>query len=450
MRPLTVDGVRQLFVDDGMIEETKGVVRTLNQPAKYAGNPILRASPPWERDAGFVGTVMRDDQDEVFKAWYQGWFYDSYPACYAVSKDGINWHKPELGLCEVYDSSANNRVLNNACVPNVIFEPHDPDSERRYKILFWDQSLPRRPKAASVSVAFSPDGIHWTQHPGNPVLVGTGDTHTLFGWDESIGKYVAYIRPGRPDDGGPYVRLIGRSVSDDFVNWTAPEVVLEPQDDEPDLEFYAMPVFKYEGLYLGMPWTYHTYPEEPNPRRAGTMDIQLAASRDGIEWARVGNGRSFIPLGPPGSNDQGMLAGAKEPVRVGNELWFYYSASDGDHGSTLRNARGMLAKLRLDGFVSMDAGDDVGTVLTKPFLCSGGSLYLNADARGGTIAVALLAESGAQFEDFRMIDCAMFDADSVRHWVTWRDHISLDHLAGKLVRLKFYLRSARLFSFSVE
>ena len=43
---------RQLFIDDGAIAETRGIARTLNQPVKYAGNPILRPSMPWERDAG--------------------------------------------------------------------------------------------------------------------------------------------------------------------------------------------------------------------------------------------------------------------------------------------------------------------------------------------------------------------------------------------------------------
>ena len=62
---------------------------------------------------------------------------------------------------------------------------------------------------------------------------------------------MAYVRPGRDADKGINRRLIGRSVSDDFTTWSEPEVVLQPDDDEPDLEFYNMPVFKYEGLYLG-------------------------------------------------------------------------------------------------------------------------------------------------------------------------------------------------------
>ena len=449
MAPIKLNGNRQLLIDDGVIDEVNGLTQVLNQPTPYAGNPILRPSPPWEHDVGFLGTVVRDDTD-TFRAWYQSWVDESYPACYATSEDGIHWHKPELGIHEVSGSTANNRILNEACVPNVIIEPNDPDPARRYKMLYWDFSIPRKPGWASASVAFSPDGIHWTEHPGNPILTGTGDTHTVLGWDESVGKYVAYIRPRRQYEGGPNVRVIGRSVSDDFINWTMPEVALAPDEDEPDLEFYGMPVFKYEGLYLGLPWAYHTYPEEPHPRRAGTTDIQLAVSRDGIDWQRAGDRHTFIPLGANGKMDQGMVSAAKEPIRMSDELWFYGVASDGDHGTTHRNARGTLSKLRLDGFVSLDAGDEVGTLLTKPILCEDGQLIVNADARGGTVAVAVLDEDGTQHEDMRMIDCAVLDTDSVRHRVTWRDRASLNHLKDKTIRLKFYVKSAKLFSFAIE
>ena len=447
---MTIDPYRnrQLFIDDGAVSETCCIVKTLNRPVKYAGNPILRPSMPWERDAGFVGTVMRDD-DGSFRAWYQGWYHDRYPACYATSMDGIFWHKPDLGLIEVDGSTANNRVMEEACVPNVIHDPRDPDTERRYKMLYWDFSIPRpQPKRpASVSVAFSPDGIRWTEFEGNPVLTGTGDTHSLLGWDDNVGKYVAYVRPGRDADKGINRRLVGRSVSDDFTDWSEPEVVLAPDEDEPDLEFYNMPVFKYEGLYLGLPWGYYTYAEEPHGRMGGTMDVQLAVSRDGVKWSRAGDRQSFIPIGPRGSLDQGMVACAKEPVRVGDELWFYCSGSDGDHGSRHRNGRGFLSKLRLDGFVSMDAGAETGWIITQPFECQGGTLEVNADARGGALAVTVLGADGMQVDGMRHLDCAIFDGDSVRQRVTWENHVSLDHLKGQTVRLKLYLTSAKLYSF---
>ena len=36
---LKIGAKKQLFIDDFLIDETLGVCRNLNQPAKYVGNP---------------------------------------------------------------------------------------------------------------------------------------------------------------------------------------------------------------------------------------------------------------------------------------------------------------------------------------------------------------------------------------------------------------------------
>ena len=40
--------IPQLFVDDALIAETKGVWRSLNHPAKHETNPLLEPELPWE------------------------------------------------------------------------------------------------------------------------------------------------------------------------------------------------------------------------------------------------------------------------------------------------------------------------------------------------------------------------------------------------------------------
>ncbi len=65
------------------------------------------------------------------------------------------------------------------------------------------------------------------------------------------------------------------------------------------------------------------------------------------------------------------------------------------------------------------------------------------------MSVAVLGEDGNHVEGYAKVDCALFDGDSVRHRVTWRGAVSLDALAGTTIRLKFYLRSAKLYSFVV-
>ena len=76
-----------------------------------------------------------------------------------------------------------------------------------------------------------------------------------------------------------------------------------------------------------------------------------------------------------------------ENSTTGNEIWFYYNALRiRDHAELYDTERYgyidrelfndlaalSLAKLRLDGFVSLDAGSE-GSVVTKPFMTTGGA-----------------------------------------------------------------------------
>ena len=468
---LKLNSQNQLFIDDYLIEQTCDVRATLNQPAKYAGNPIMIPLYPWEGRLELYGTVWRDAETGHFRMWYMGlgnmgitplgakndskWAnigFDPlqllYSTCYATSHDGIFWERPNLRIVKYEGSLDNNVVLVNASAANIIKDERDPDPARQYKSLFYEsrEADGTSNEGDGVSVAFSPDGLHWTKYAGNPVITKASDSHTLLGWDDAHDQYVAYCRPSVHE--GNMTRRIGRSVSDDFVHWTDPEEVLVPDEhDPPGLQFYNMPVFKYEGLYIGQLLAYHTYPEESHIRFYGNIDVQLAVSRNGIAWERVGERKPFIPNGPPGSLDSGEVYMANAPVVVEDELWFYYSPCTLEHGPTGRSGPICLAKLRLDGFVSIDAGDSIGTLVTKPFCCEGDSLRINAMAHGGLVAVAVLDEQGTQYDGFGKYDCAVFDGDSVRHEVTWRQ-VSFASLKGKTVRLKFYLRNARLYSFS--
>ena len=462
----------QLFLDDVMIEERRGLQRNLHQPAKYAGNPLMYPIHPWEGRLEIYGQVMRDPDDpDLLRMWYTGlagmgvtrmgvensskWAHIGfdpenllYSYCYATSRDGIFWERPNLGLVEFEGSTATNIVLINAAGANVVHDPRDPDPARRYKALFFES----RDKDGTsnegdgFSVAFSPDGIRWTRYAGNPVSRKASDAHTLLGWDESHGQYVAYARPSL--HGGNRVRRIGRAVSDDFNSWTDPEDVLAPDDeDPPGLEFYGMPVFRYHDHYVGLLSAYHTPPEEPQIRFYGNIDVQLATSRDGINWERAANRQVFLPNGPPNSIDSGEIYMANTPVVMEDELWFYYSPGPIEHGPTGRSGPICLAKLRLDGFMSMDAGAETGYLVTLPFACAGGDLLINAEARGGQVSVAVLDEEGVQYPGFGRMHSALFDGDSVGHRVGWKQ-ADFDDLKGRRIRLKFYQRNSSLYGFT--
>ncbi len=266
---LDIGSQKQLFIDDYMVAETTGVLRVLNQPVKYVGNPVMIPIYPWEGRVNLYGTVDQDPMSGQFRMWYTGYGRggvpsmskeiaprrDSWPmelgfdastlqysVCYATSEDGIFWQKPNLGLVAYEGSKDNNIVIHDAAPGAVIRDEREKNPDRLYKSLFFEldvfgsEGAPRM--GTGTSVAFSPDGLRWTKYDGNPVIRRSSDCHMLFGWDNLSGKYVAYCRPTLRE--GDKTRRIGRCISEDFVNWTDPEEVLSPDDnDPPGLEFYC-------------------------------------------------------------------------------------------------------------------------------------------------------------------------------------------------------------------
>ncbi len=109
-----------------------------------------------------------------------------------------------------------------------------------------------------------------------------------------------------------------------------------------------------------------------------------------------------------------------------------------------------LAKLRPDGFVSLDA-DDAGTIVTKPFEWKGEDLYVNVDAKWGEVYADIMdAETNKVFPGFWVPaeEPTPLKGDHWRHKMEWKpDH---DLVFEKPVKVRFYLHQARLYSFWLE
>jgi len=463
---------RQLFLDDGNIAHIEGLRRTIHQPQKHPANPVLRPDRAWENSASVYGTTLYDDALRCFRMWYligcpsDGEFTDettgqrySIPqttrVAYAESADGITWHKPDLGQLDWRGSRANNMLALGRQNPegiSVLVDEHEPDPTRRYKALFWDHAangahfhpelkrvLWKETESDGAYLAWSADGINWTHAPENPVIAAYMDTNQNLLWDPSLNHYVAFSRFG-------FGRKIARSESNDFVHWSAPQLVLDcdAQDGE-GTRFYGAGIDLYEGLYVAMLWVYREGGD-------GCIDTQLGVSRDGVHWQRVADRGVFMALGEPGSWEDGMVRGVERIIRRGDELYIYYSGVNGPHSgpkfpaSTIvrkhKPAIG-LATLRRDGFVSLDAGASDGSMLTRQFSLPQGRLHLNVDATNGSCLVALCDEHGAAipgFERSQPIAGDHLDAE-----VTWPGSASPP--VGRAVALRFTINSASLYSY---
>jgi hypothetical protein len=136
-------------------------------------------------------------------------------------------------------------------------------------------------------------------------------------------------------------------------------------------------------------------------------------------------------------------------------LWFYYLGITRLHGRSPRTDPDMsvgLAKLRRDGFVSIDADDEEGALITKPLTYRGNRMALNVDARQGQVRVEIVDPFDGPVSGFERAACDPFTGDAMRHTVTWRGKADIGALmqpgsAGYGgVRFKIYLRNAKLYA----
>jgi hypothetical protein len=483
------DKGKSLFVDDIQTDSMQKVIRTLHVPARADENPVLKPDMPWEGSLILQpGSVIYDQDEHIFKMWYNSFATASKPdiqqlLLYATSKDGIHWERPQLNIVDFHGSKANNAFLS-WCSWNhsVIKDDSDPDPSKRYKIAYWNWKTTGK---EGVWVAFSPDGIHWKVYENNPVIpmAASGDTFSVM-QDPATHEFWMYHKSAISSQpasvfGGASLRKVARVVSKDFVHWKDDELVLEPDDlDQPDTEFYGLSPFAYGNQYLGFLWVLHTYSQQ--------IDVQLVSSRDGLTWDRSVHRRIFLPLGfvKNGYNGRGfdseMIMSIAPPVLKDEQLWIYYTGFDVKHNATqseeVLDDRYLgqigLATLPKDGFVSLDATSE-GQVVTKPTLVQGsefhlvavtrsfndsshayskdwGEIYGNVTNGEGEVRVELENEDGTAIAGFSKEECDPIKGALGDRRVAWAGKGEISSLRGRLVRIKFILKNASIFSYSLR
>ena len=205
-----------------------------------------------------------------------------------------------------------------------------------------------------------------------------------------------------------------------------------------------MSTFAYETMYLGLLWIFRATDDEGY--LVGPVFVELATSRDGIHWEREDGDRPpILPLGKPGSWEDGMIYTANHPLVEGDRIKLYYGGFDEEHSMPMHGKIG-LATLRKDGFASLDAGDKEGTILTKRLAGVSGPLHVNCTSSAGWVKVELLDGDGKVIPGFGRYDCTVLQGDSVDQVVAWGEKKELP--AGiPAVRVRFLLKNAAVYSF---
>lgn len=475
----------QLFIDDHVIDTAAGLTKALNQPIKHPRNPLVVPDLPWEEHSFYAnGTVIYDHQDRLFKAWVHLWKHKGKELAattglyaYLTSTNGVTWKKPIINSTE-----RNNRILPPRGTvgfsgQGVMKDLRTGNPRRRYKMLY--NSEPNGDSSSlQMGAAFSPDGITWTAETTNP-LIPFGDTQSAPVWDPQRESYLGFVRTGPPN-----IRGIARIESRDFVHWSPKVTVFGPGDTKLDLPFrsapYGMKVLSYAGCFIGLINMYNWETLGPIPKDKLFQDkvnVQLAFSRNGLTWNRVGaNGvipyadlskdldweaiarnQVFLPYGEHKKEwDWGQVYSYHAPVVFDDKIWIYYTGLGSRHwanyhGDDRPPKSGIgLATLRLDGFVSVQprSSQRPGVLTTRPFVFLGDQILANVDSRKGSLRVEVLDSDKNPIDGFTLADCQPFRGDDVRHPLRWNGSSDCRPIQGRAIRLRFHLDRSKLFSFT--
>jgi hypothetical protein len=471
--PVMLGSRKHLFIDEVMIDRKENVKLAINKPK----NPVrLNEQVAW--DASFI-----EHQGKIYTVVSEGYEGDEAPISLMVSQDGINFEKPNLGLI-AYKGFADTRSIVSKAEPKAYEKPTADTWNKNNNLVMlgvpsWGKYFkdtnpacpPEERFKATLWVAqrgiylyFSPDMVHWRRNETCTLpLVSGGGCETF--WDDQQGKYFNYIKRDGSYNTGDFPAY-GRGTA----MFSAKEINKAwPFDPVPNpyYEGWAFPCVTGEGVtvfgpditnpnkgqvfrsrpqkYEGAPDTYVAF-----LLRNGKAD--LAVSRDAVNWS-LGSENGL------GYYWDTMISNGI--IKRGNKLWQW--GNTGEFGG-LKSCR---LTQRLDGFVALQAGEQKGTVITRPFTFEGGKLTLNVDAGKGSVKVALLDLPGRQLSNysislsddqeantnvsgFRIKDCDTITTDSVRHVVTWKDKSDIGNLAGQVVRLRIEMQNAKIFAMKFE
>lgn len=445
----------ELFVDSFLIEKQDNVFRILHAP-EDAGK-VLPFDRPWEGAFCGYATVIKDG--DIYRLYYRGLpeagkdgsSNETY--CYAESKDGIKWIKPNLGIHEISGSKNNNVILADVAPVTHNFSPfldNRPgiNPKHKYKALGGT-------KNSGLIACVSEDGIHWNILQEEPVFTeGLFDSQNVSFWSESEDCYVCYFRTWT-EVGYSGFRTVSRTTSKDFIHWTDP--VKMDFGNTPLEHLYTnqtAPYYRAPHIYVAIAARFMPNRQVLTEKQARQLNVNpkyfkdcsdaiLMTSRGGNQYDRTFM-ESFIR---PGIGLQNWVSRSNYPalnvVQTGpSEMSLYVNQDYAQPTSHVHRYT-----MRLDGFVSLNASYDGGEMTTKPFRFTGDTLFLNfSTSAAGFIKTELLDKQGNPIEGFEFKNAKELIGNEIEKAVSWQGDPDLGKLAGQAVRLRFVMKDADLYS----
>lgn len=434
----------ELFVDEHLVEDMDNVRFKLHRPTKTPRpeSPLPQAH---------MVTVLKDGN--LYRAWYRGGnpdydgpTFSGHPGetlRYAESEDGHNWHRPHLGLQEIRGNTNNNAVLtmmppflHNFMIFIDTREGIDPSE--RYKAVGGHPGSGNKTGTTEEGIGLygfvSPDGFHWTAIgeiiPYRPKWRHAFDSPNVAFWSEEEQLYVCYFRTWI-EPGGP--RTISRSTSPDFKNWSEP---VEIAPNLPREHFYTSmthPYVRAPHIYIALPTRFVPLEQDSaHSVRPNHTDVLFMSSRAGTEYYDRLFTEAFIRpgLNPDRWGNRSNFVASNVLQTAPDELSIYHRGGD-------------RYVIRPDGFISVHAGAEEGSLLTKPISYEGSRMKINfSTSAAGSLQVEMLDGHGRVIAQSKLLV-----GDAIDYPVEWTEDGVVEQLSGTTVQLRFRMKEADLYSY---
>ena len=442
---------REIFVDYYLVDKFERTQIVKHVP--HDEGPVFYFDKPWEGIFCTYSTIIKDG--ELYRAYYRGSPKADKPytneefTCYAESKDGIHWKKPNLKLFDLGGSFENNVVLANEAPVHHNFSPFidaNPDvlPGQKYKALGGNSKI-------GLLSYVSGDGIHWKKLSSEAIIKkGKFDSQNVSFWSESEKCYVCYFRT--TNNG---FRSVSRATSNDFVHWLEPVVM--SFGNTPLEHLYTQqtsPYFRAPHIYIAIGGRFMPGRQVLTEEQAKILNVNPGYFKDCSDaylmTTRGGNiyDRTFMEAFiRPGIGLDNWISRSNYPalnvVQTGPEEISLYVNQDYAQPTAHLHRYSM----RLDGFTSISAPYSGGEVVTKPFTFSGHELEINYSTSAvGEIRFEIQDENGKPIPGYTLEDSQTIIGNEISRIVPWKGNSDLQNLASKTVRLRISMKDADLFS----
>jgi hypothetical protein len=438
--PLSAGEVKLLFSDGKDITDTWGKLEfgatplqlmcSCEKPGFELSYCAPRSDGAWDiYGLTFKQLSANTDQVKESNAW---------SVVRALTRDGLRFENCET----VFEAEPGPWTFNQAMAYN-------PEAKE-----FMLLKLKMENFGFAYTAFFSPDGKSWKQH--TKPLFYDGDAISLF-WSPPLHRLICVSKSLQPvpggkhlaDHGGTCRRVLTLRSSADGRRWEPsdsfediwnrgkgfkplPDKLLTVPDetDPPDLEFYSGNGFWYYDRSYMMVLNYAASPLAAK-KHGPQMDTEWWAGRDGLRWERPARG-----INATGAEVNRIT---HNPMVLNGRILFHFG--------------NRLLSMKQDriSYVGARANAEFSTV---QFQMPAADLCLNAAipspdrafaAQQAYVMVAVLDEHEKALPGFEHDNCLIKGGDQIDLPLRWGDK-SARELAGRTIRLRFYLRGANIYA----